>query len=103
TWAASSSPRSIRITRWAGSFRSSGGQLFRRATLSRAGSPPAANRRVAIARPKNDIYVALLALAFGAIVLGCILLAIELGRYNWKVKPEAAQTRPSSAQPAVAR
>jgi hypothetical protein len=64
--------------------------------LSRAGSPLAA-RRVAVAKPKNDIYVTLLAVALSAIVLGCILLAIEMARYNWKVKPEAAMATPAPA------
>jgi len=56
--------------------------------LSRLGSPQAGSRRVAIAKPKNDIYVALLAIALGALAIACILLAIELHNYEWNVNPK---------------
>ena len=58
--------------------------------MSRLGSPQAGSRRVAIAKPKNDIFVALLAIAVGAMVIACILLALEMNNYEWSVKPKLA-------------
>jgi hypothetical protein len=61
--------------------------------LSRLGPTPAP-RRVAIAKPKNDIYVALLAIALGAVLLAIILLAMEMNSYEWKTTPKAAVGNP---------
>ena len=36
--------------------------------------------------PKSDIYVALLGVALGAMVLGCLLLVLVLQRYEFKTK-----------------
>ena len=41
---------------------------------------------VFVQTPKSDIYVALLGVALGAMVLGCILLLVVLGRYEFKTK-----------------
>lgn len=56
--------------------------------MSRLGSPQAGSRRVAIAKPKNDIYVALLGIALGAVIIACILLAMEMSNYEWTVNPK---------------
>ena len=56
--------------------------------MSRLGSPQAGSRRVAIAKPKNDIYVALLGIALGAVIIACILLAMEMSNYAWTVNPK---------------
>lgn len=41
---------------------------------------------VFVQTPKSDIYVALLGVALGAMLLGCILLLVVLGRYEFKTK-----------------
>jgi hypothetical protein len=42
--------------------------------------------------PQPDIYVALLGVALGALVLGCIMLLVVLGRYEFKVNVSARET-----------
>jgi hypothetical protein len=49
--------------------------------------------------PKSDIFVAMLSIALGAIVLGCLLLILLLNRYNFQLK--AAMTPDN--RPALAR
>lgn len=66
--------------------------------MSRLGSPQAGSRRVAIAKPKNDIYVALLGIALGAVVIACIMLAMEMSNYEWNVNPKVSLA-PSPATP----
>ncbi|MFO0909880.1 MAG: hypothetical protein U0794_16285 [Isosphaeraceae bacterium] len=39
--------------------------------------------------PKSDIYVALLGVALGAMVLGCLLLLLVLNRYEFKTTVSA--------------
>jgi len=63
--------------------------------LSRLGSPQAGSRRVAIAKPKNDVFVALLGIALGAVIVACILLAMEMSKYEWSVTPKASLDHPS--------
>jgi hypothetical protein len=58
--------------------------------LSRLGSPKTVSRRVAVAKPKNDVYVALLAIALGAVLIAVVLLAMEMNSYEWSVTPKAA-------------
>ena len=58
--------------------------------MSRLGSPQAVSRRVAIAKPRNDIYVALLGIALGAVIIACILLAMEMSHYEWSTTPKVA-------------
>lgn len=60
--------------------------------MSRIASQPG-TRRVAIAKPKNDIYVALLAIALGALLLAILLLALEMNRYSWSVQADAGSLR----------
>jgi len=49
--------------------------------------PVASQRGVYVQAPKPDIYVALLGIALGAMVLGCLLLIIVLNRYGFSLKP----------------
>jgi len=48
------------------------------------GNRPAGRPGVFVQTPKSDIYVALLGIALGAMVLGCILLLLILNRYEFK-------------------
>jgi hypothetical protein len=53
-------------------------------------SAPAGRRPgVLVQSPKSDIYVTLLAIALGSVVLGCILMLIMFGRYNFSTKVSA--------------
>ena len=40
-----------------------------------------------IARRKSDVYVGMLALSALATALGCVLLVLELGTYEWVTTP----------------
>ncbi len=42
-----------------------------------------------MARPPVNVYTAMLILAFIAIAVGCIVLALDLGRYNFEIQPPA--------------
>jgi len=46
----------------------------------------AAGRGVVVEKPKANIYTALLALSFVAIVVACICLYAEMNAYEWKLK-----------------
>lgn len=63
-------------------------------------SAPAA-RGVYVQAPKSDIYVVLLGISLGAILLGCLLLALVLNRYDFKLKP-TAMLRPPAPNSALA-
>ena len=39
------------------------------------------------ARRKSDVYVGMLALSALATALGCLLLVMELGTYEWETTP----------------
>lgn len=54
-----------------------------------ARSAPAGNRGVYVQSPKSDIYVVMIAISLGAILIGCILLALVMNRYDFQVKPTA--------------
>lgn len=43
-------------------------------------------------KPKSDVYTALLAVSFLAILLGILCLCLELSRYNWQFKPGGVAT-----------
>lgn len=59
-------------------------------------SPRDSSNRGFLAR--IDVYTVMLAIAFLAIVLGCVLLSLELGRYNWDIKAKrVALSSPASA------
>jgi len=47
-----------------------------------------------VSRPPVNVYTAMLVLSFIAIAVGCIVLALDLGRYNFEIQPPAA-LRPS--------
>jgi hypothetical protein len=57
----------------------------RQAATARAASRPTGGR-VLVQAPKSDIYVAMLGIALGAIVLGCLLLFLVWNRYDMKTK-----------------
>ncbi|APW63427.1 hypothetical protein [Paludisphaera borealis] len=59
-------------------------------------STPARQRGVLVQAPKSDIYVALLGISLAAILIGCLLLILLLGRYEFKVKVAAADQRPTA-------
>lgn len=60
-------------------------------------SAPARQRGVLVQAPKSDIYVALLGISLAAILIGCLLMILLLGRYEFKVKVAAADRAPSAA------
>ena len=51
-----------------------------------AARTPAGPRGVVVSSPKSDIYVALLAVALVAMIIGCILMVMILQRYEFKIK-----------------
>ncbi len=51
--------------------------------------PAAAQRGVYVQSPKSDIYVALLGVALGAMLLGCLLLILVLRNYDFSTKVAA--------------
>ncbi|GAC1472613.1 MAG: hypothetical protein NVSMB9_20010 [Isosphaeraceae bacterium] len=53
---------------------------------STAGARPAAQRGVYVQSPRSDIYVALLGVALGAMLLGCLLLLLVWNRYGLSTK-----------------
>ena len=57
-----------------------------RGAASAGATRPAAARGVYVQAPKSDIYVALLGVALGAMILGCLLLILVLNRYELKTK-----------------
>ena len=57
-----------------------------RSAAPAAKRPTAAGRPgVFVQKPRSDIYVALLSIALGAILFGCLLLALQLNTYEWKL------------------
>lgn len=53
-------------------------------------------RQVMVASARSDIYVALLGVALGAIVLGCLLLALVMNKYGFSTKAAANQGKPAA-------
>lgn len=49
-----------------------------------------------IQTPRSDIYVAMLGIALGAIVIGSILLALVMNRYEWKRSPTGSISHPTT-------
>lgn len=62
------------------------------ASRGRAARPAAAGRGVYLQKPKNDIYVALLGVALGSLLLGCLFLALYMGKHDFKIKAAARPT-----------
>jgi hypothetical protein len=60
------------------------------------GSRAAARPGVFVQTPKSDIYVALLGIALGAMIIGCLLLVWILKGYDFSTKV-ATLTPPSSS------
>jgi hypothetical protein len=56
------------------------------AAKSAAKSAAPAARSIAVEKPKANIYTALLAVSFVAIVIACICLYAEMNTYDWKFK-----------------
>ncbi len=54
-----------------------------------------APRGVYVQKPKSDIYVAMLGIALGAILLGCLLLLWVWYGYGWQTKPTVLGPIPS--------
>jgi len=52
---------------------------------------------VYVQAPKPDIFVALLGVALGAMVLGCLLLLLVLSRYGFSTKAASLTPAPSRA------
>lgn len=61
---------------------------------SRAAARPTGQRGVYVQQAKSDVYVAMLGIALGAIVLGCLLLLLVWGRYEYKTTVAAADMSP---------
>ncbi|MFO0961252.1 MAG: hypothetical protein U0800_28050 [Isosphaeraceae bacterium] len=60
------------------------------ASRGRAAARPAAGGRgIYVSKPKNDIYVALLGVALGSLLLGCLFLALYMGKHDFKIKAAA--------------
>lgn len=50
---------------------------------------PGARPGVFVQTPQSDIYVALLGIALGAMILGCLLLVLILSQYGFSIKVSA--------------
>jgi hypothetical protein len=57
----------------------------------------AAQRGVYVQTPKSDIYVALLGVALGAMIIGCIFLLLVLNRYGFSTQVTALSSPPRFA------
>ena len=55
-------------------------------------------RQVMVASAKSDVYVALLGVALGAILLGCIFLALVMNKYGFSTKAAANSNQPATLQ-----
>lgn len=65
---------------------------------SRSAARPAGGARgVYVQAPKSDIYVALLGVALGAMMVGCVLLLLVLNRYNFQTSISALTPAPRQA------
>jgi len=53
---------------------------------------------VFVQTPKADIYVTLLGISLGAMVLGCLLMILLLGRYGFSTKVSALTPAPASIE-----
>jgi len=58
-----------------------------RGRAAAAGRAPVGGGRIFVQAPKSDIYVAMLGIALGAIILGCLLLVLRLRDYDFSTKP----------------
>ncbi len=53
-------------------------------------------RGVYVQAPKSDIFVVLLSIALGAILIGCVLLLLVWGRYDYKTTVASRSDSPST-------
>lgn len=53
-------------------------------TATRAAGRAPTARGVYVQQPKSDIFVVMLSIALGAMLLGCLLLLLVWGRYDYK-------------------
>jgi hypothetical protein len=44
-------------------------------------------RGVYVQKPQSDVFVVLLGVALGAMLLGCLFLALKLNQYGFSVTP----------------
>lgn len=56
---------------------------------ARGGGARGARPGVFVQQPKSDIYVTMLAIALGAMLIGSVLLALILAKYDFKLKVSA--------------
>ncbi|MBV8557130.1 MAG: hypothetical protein JO116_16325 [Planctomycetaceae bacterium] len=68
-----------------------------------AGRAPAGRPGVFVQAPRSDVYVALLSVALGAMIVGCILLVLILRRYDFKTKVSALTPATPAAIAATAQ
>jgi len=68
----------------------------RAASAGAGAGRPGGRPGVFVQTPKSDIYVALLGIALGAMLLGCLLLVLILNRYEFKTKVSALGHAPAS-------
>ena len=66
-----------------------------------AGRTPAGRPGVFVQTPKSDIYVVMLGVALGAMLLGVILMALIMRRYDFKTKVSALPPPASTALTAL--
>ena len=52
----------------------------------KAAAPARGAGRVMVAKPKSDVWVALLGVSLGAIILGALLLVLVLNKYEFAPK-----------------
>ena len=52
-------------------------------------APARGGGRVLVQAPRSDVYVAMLAVALGAMILGCLLLVLKLNEYEFELKASA--------------
>lgn len=64
---------------------------------ARPAAAAARGGRVLVQTPKSDVFVALLGVSLGAILLGCLLLALHLNRYEFQTKVSALSTPVTSS------
>ena len=62
-----------------------------------SGSRTSTRPGVFVQTPRSDVYVAMLGVALGAMVLGCLLLILILNRYGFQTKAAAMRPTPTTA------
>jgi hypothetical protein len=52
-------------------------------------APARGGGRVLVQAPRSDVYVAMLGVALGAMIIGCLLLVLKLNEYGFELKATA--------------